>query len=93
MGKNKLSLPGKQSRNCDMNSSASGADKGKEHMHITDPKKKKKSLSWKSVLNLCPWAKLHYLVPEVLLDQPGRSQATTEQSPLHKPKFCAVNSE
>lgn len=49
LGKKELSLPGKQSRNCDMNSSASGADKGKEHMHITDPKKKKKSFMEVSV--------------------------------------------
>lgn len=38
--KAELSLPGKQPRNCDMSSSASGADRGKGHMHITDLEKK-----------------------------------------------------
>lgn len=37
--KAELSLPGKQPRNCDMSSSASGADRDKEHMHVTDLEK------------------------------------------------------
>lgn len=89
--KEELGFPGKQPRSCDMSSSASGADRGKEHMHITDLKKK--CHSWKSELNLCPWAQLHLLIPTVLLDQSGRSQDTTEESSLHKPKFCAVSRE
>lgn len=44
-------------------------------------------------LNLCPRAELHLLIPKVLLDQSGRSQDTTEQNPLHTPKFCAGNRE
>lgn len=53
MGKKaELGLLRKQPRNCDMSSSAAGADRGKEHMHITDLKRK--CHSWKSEFKFIP---------------------------------------
>lgn len=50
--KSRAGSPQKAARNCDMSSSAAGADRGKEHMHITDLKRK--CHSWKSEFKFIP---------------------------------------
>lgn len=56
--KEELGLPRKQPRNCDMSSSALGADSGKEHMHITDLKKK--CHPWKSRVKFMPMGRTSF---------------------------------
>lgn len=70
--KAELSLPGKQPRNCDMSNSASGAVRGKEHMHSYRPGKKVSLMEVR--VKVMPWAQLYLLVPKVLLNQSGRSK-------------------